>query len=84
MVTYYITMYSKTSIVFSTVAIAAVVLLFGSGPILSHQALAVLYYMHHYGHYYGHYGHYHYGYGHYRYHYGYGHYRYHYGHGHYR
>ncbi|HXX96166.1 MAG TPA: hypothetical protein VEL11_03505, partial [Candidatus Bathyarchaeia archaeon] len=64
-----------------TMAIAAVVLLFASGPIVTnHHALAVLYYTHHYGHYYGHYGHYHYGHYHYRYH---GHYHYRY-HGHYR
>ena len=69
MVSYYRTMNSKTNASLSVVAIAAVVLLFGS--ILGHQALAY-YYHYHYGHY-GHYGHYHYGhYGHY------GHYHYHY------
>jgi hypothetical protein len=66
----------KTNIVFSAVAIVAIVLLLGSSSVLGHQALA------YYGHYgYGHYGYGHYGYGHYG-HYGYGHYG-HYGYGHY-
>jgi len=67
-------MNSKTNIVFSAVAITAVVLLFGSSVLLpDHQALAYYHYHYHYGHY-GHYGHYHYHYGHYGH---YGHYRYH-------
>jgi hypothetical protein len=61
-------------------AIAAVVLLFASGPIVTdHHASAAIYhyghyghYGHYHGHYYGHYGHYH---GHY-----YGHYRHYHGH----
>lgn len=57
-------MNSKTSIALSTVAIAAIVLLFASGPIVAdHQAsaAAIVYGHHgHYGHYYRHYhGHYH-------------------------
>lgn len=69
----YRTMNSKIIMPFSTMAIAAVVLLFASGPIVTnHNALAVVYYHGHYGHYHGHY--------HYRYH---GHYHYRY-HGHYR
>jgi hypothetical protein len=54
-------MNSKRSIVLSTVAIAAIVVLFASGPIVAnHQASAVVYGHHgHYGHYYRHYhGHY--------------------------
>ena len=62
-------MNSNTTLSLSVAAIAALVLLFASGPIVSHhQALAVVivhghyggYFPHyHYG-YYGHYGHYHY------------------------
>jgi hypothetical protein len=61
-------MNSKRSIVLSTVAIAAILVLFASGPIVAnHQASAVVYghYGHHghhghHGHYYRHYhGHYH-------------------------
>ena len=49
-------MNSKTSIALTTVAIAAIVLLFASGPIVAdHQASAVVY--GHHGHH-GHYGHY--------------------------
>jgi hypothetical protein len=70
MVSYYRTMNSKTNASLGVVAIAAVVLLFGSSSIPGHQALAY-YYHYHYGHY-GHYGHYHY------YHYGHYHYHYHY------
>ena len=55
-------MNSKTSIALSTVAIAAIVLLFASGPIVAdHQASAAVVYGHHghHGHYYRHYhGHY--------------------------
>jgi hypothetical protein len=83
-------MYSKTSVSLSSVAIAALVLVFASGPIVSHhQALAVVivhghyggYFPHYHHGYYGHYGgyfpHYHHGYyGHY------GHYHGHYGHYH--
>jgi hypothetical protein len=69
----------------SVVAIAALVLLFASGPIVSgHQALAVVIVHGHYG---GYFPHYHYGYyGHYHphYHYGYyGHYHPHYHYGYY-
>ncbi len=58
-------MNTKTSIAVSTVAIAAVVLIFASGPIVAaHQASAVVYVHRHYGyhgHYYRHYhGPYHY------------------------
>jgi hypothetical protein len=80
-------MNSKIIMPFSTMAIAAVVLLFASGPIVAdHHALAVVYHYGHYGHYHyhghyhGHYGHYHGHYGHYHGHYG--HYHYH-GHYHY-
>jgi hypothetical protein len=73
----------KISVSMGTVAIAALMLLFASGPIVSgHQALAVVIVHGHYG---GYFPHYHYGYyGHYvpHYHYGYyGHYfpHYHYG-----
>ena len=62
-------MNSNTTLSLSVAAIAAIVLLFASGPIVSHhQALAVVivhghyggYFPHyHYG-YHGHYGHYHY------------------------
>ena len=56
----------------SVVAIAALVLLFASGPMVSgHQALAVVIVHGHYG---GYFPHYHYGY--------YGHYGYYHGHGH--
>jgi hypothetical protein len=77
-------MYSKTSVSLSAVAIAAFVLFFASGPIVSdHQALAVVIVHGYYGHYFPHY---HYGYyGHYfpHYHYGYyGHYGYYHYHGH--
>ena len=55
-------MNSKTSIALSTVAIAAIVLLFASGPIVAdHQASGAVVYGHHghHGHYYRHYhGHY--------------------------
>jgi hypothetical protein len=75
-------MNSKIFLPFSTMAIAAVVLLFASGPIVTdqHASAAIYhyghYYGHHYGHYYGHhYRHYHY-HGHYRYHGHYGHYGY--------
>jgi hypothetical protein len=67
-------MNSKTSIVFSIAAIAAVVLIFASGPIVAaHQASAVVYVHRHYG-YHGHYyrpyhGHYH---GYYRHYHGHG------------
>jgi hypothetical protein len=48
-------MNTKTSIAVSTVAIAAVVLIFASGPIVAaHQASAVVYVHRHYG-YHGHY-----------------------------
>ncbi len=52
-------MNSKTSVSLSVVAIAALVLLFASGPIVAaHQASAIVY-VHRHGHYYGHYhGHY--------------------------
>lgn len=58
------TMNSKATTTFSTLAIAAVALLFASGPILAaHQASAVVY-VHRHGYYHGHYyrpyhGHYH-------------------------
>ena len=71
-------MNSKTSVSLSVVAIAALVILFASGPIVAaHQASAVVYAHRHYGYYHGHYRHYH---GHYH---GYyhGHYRYYHGHG---
>ena len=63
-------------------ALAAVALLFTSGPIVTdHHALGAVYYHGHYGHYHGHY------YGHYRHYHGhyYGHYRHYHGHyyGHY-
>ena len=66
-------MNSNTTLSLSVAAIAALVLLFASGPIVSHhQALAVVIVHGHYG---GYFPHYHYGYhGHY------GHYHYH-GHG---
>ena len=62
-------MKSKTIITFTTMAIAAVALLFASGPIVGNQpAFAYFYYgyhhfhpyyyHHYYHHYYGHYGHY--------------------------
>ena len=74
----------NTTLSLSVVAIAALVLLFASGPIVSgHQALAIVIVHGHYG---GYFPHYHYGYyGHYHphYHYGYyGHYGYYHGHGH--
>jgi hypothetical protein len=62
-------MNSKKGIVFGAIAITAIVLLFGSSPLLpGHEALA---YFYHYHYHYGHYGHFHY-------HYHYGHYHYHY------
>jgi hypothetical protein len=52
MVLYFVSMNSKTRIVFSAIAIATVVLLFGSGAVLlDHQALAM---HHHHGHYHHH------------------------------
>jgi hypothetical protein len=49
-------MNSKTSVSLSVVAIAALVLLFASGPIVAaHQASAVVYVHRHYGYYHGHY-----------------------------
>ena len=49
------TMNSKATTTFSTLAIAAVALLFASGPILAaHQASAVVY-VHRHGYYHGHY-----------------------------
>src|SRR5215469_15366119 len=72
----------NTTLSLSVVAIAASVLLFASGPIVSgHQASAVVIVQGHYG---GYFPHYHYGYyGHYRPHYGYyGQYGYYRGHGH--
>ena len=51
-------MNSNTSIVFGAVAIAAVVLLFGSSSLLpSQQALAYVYHYHVHYHYHYHYGH---------------------------
>ncbi len=56
LVLYNTSMNSKTTIVFSIAAIAAVALLFASGPILAaHQASAVVYVHRHYGYYHGHY-----------------------------
>jgi hypothetical protein len=64
-------MNSKTSIVLSAVAIAAVVLLFASGSLVAdHQALAYHYHHGHYHHGHYHHGHYHHG------HYHHGHYHY--------
>ena len=49
-------MNSKTSVSLSVVAIAALVLLFASGPIVAaHQASAVVYVHRHYGYHHGHY-----------------------------
>jgi hypothetical protein len=80
-------MKSKTAITFTTMAIAAVALLFGSGPILGNQPAFAYYYGYHhfyyhhfhpyyYHHFYGHYGHFYGHYGHFYGHYGhfYGHY----------
>jgi hypothetical protein len=70
-------MNSRTTVTFSNMAIAAVVLLFASGPIVTdHHASAAIYHYGHYGHYHGHY------YGHYRHYHGhyYGHYRHYHGH----
>src|SRR5215472_18965507 len=82
-ISYYRTMNSNTTLSLSVAAIAALVLLFASGPIVSHhQALAVVIVHGHYG---GYFPHYHYGYhGHYfpHYHYGYhGYYGHYHGHG---
>jgi hypothetical protein len=50
------TMNSKATMTFSTLAIAAVALLFASGPILAaHQASAIVYVHRHYGYHHGHY-----------------------------
>jgi hypothetical protein len=82
-------MNSKATITISTLAIAAVALLFASGPIVgSQQAQAYVYYhgnyLYHYGHYYRHpyYHHFYYGhyYGPYYHHLYYGHYGHFYGH----